>query len=139
MWLLGESGDTVGELEEQWNSFDKLDATTKLLHNTHRRTQPWKTGLAADFTPHGKHVDAQNGSLLKRALARLSGRAEGPRGHYKPHPDPAQERFFFGLLREALAAGAFPLSIVEEEIELRHVRRDALALVNAAGASAASA
>jgi hypothetical protein len=138
MWLLGEPEGSVGELEEQWNHFDKLDATTKLLHNTHRRTQPWKTGLPADFIPRGKHVDA-NGSFLKRALARLSGRAEGPRGHYKPHPDPAQERFFFGLLRDALAAGAFPLSVVEEEIELHHVRRDALALVNAAGTTAASA
>ncbi len=139
MWLQLEPPGSVGELEEQWNSFDKLDATTKLLHNTHRRTQPWKTGLPADFTPRGKHVDASNGSFLKRALARLSGKVEGPRGHYKPHPDPAQERFFFGLLREALAAGAFPLSIVEEEIELRHVRRDALALLNGTGASAASA
>jgi len=138
MWLLGEPEGSIGELEEQWNHFDTLDATTKLLHNTHRRTQPWKTGLPADFIPRGKHVDA-DGSFLKRALARLSGRAEGPRGHYKPHPDPAQERFFFGLLREALAAGAFPLSVVEEEIELRHVRRDALALVNAARTAAASA
>jgi hypothetical protein len=138
MWLLGEPEGSVGELEEQWNHFDTLDATTKLLHNTHRRTQPWKTGLPADFIPRGKHVDA-HGSFLKRALARLSGRAEGPRGHYKPHPDPAQERFFFGLLHEALAAGAFPLSVVEEEIELRHVRRDALALVNAVGTTAASA
>jgi hypothetical protein len=139
MWLLAEPAGTVGELEEQWNHFDTLDATTKLLHNTHRRTQPWKTGLPADFIPRGKHVEAADGSFLMRALARLRGKHEGPRGHYKPHPDPAQERFFFGLLREALAAGAFPLSVVEDEIELRHVRPDALALVNAAGAAAAFA
>ena len=136
MWLLGEPEGSVGELEEQWNHFDKLDATTKLLHNTHRRTQPWKTGLPADFTPRGRHVDS---SFFARALARLRGRHEGPRGHYKRHPDLAQERFFFDLLREALRANAFPLSVVEEEIELRHVRRDALALVNAARPAAASA
>jgi hypothetical protein len=137
MWLLAEPEGTVGELEEQWNHFDTLDATTKLLHNTHRRTQPWKTGLAADFIPRGKHVDA-GGSFFTRALARLRGKQEGRRGRYKPHPDPKQEQFFFGLLREALAANAFPLSVVEEEIEYRHVRPDALALVNAAGTKASA-
>ncbi len=135
MWLLGEPAGTVGELEEHWNHFDTLNAATKLLHNTHRRTQPWKTGLPADFTPRGQHADA---SFLRRALDRLRGRSNGPRGVYKRHPDPAQERFFFGLLREGIAAGAIPLSIVEEEIEFRHVRRDALALVNAAGAAASA-
>jgi hypothetical protein len=138
MWLLLEPEGSIGELEPQWNHFDTLDATTKLLHNTHRRTQPWKTGLPADFTPRGRHLDA-DGSFFARALARLRGRHEGPRGRYKRHPDVAQERFFFDLLREALAANAFPISVVEEEIERRHVRPDALALVNAAGAAAASA
>ncbi len=139
MWLLAEPAGSVGELEEQWNHFDTLDATTKLLHNTHRRTQPWKTGLPADFIPRGMHVDAAERSFFARALARLRGKHEGPRGRYKPHPDPAQERFFFSMLREALAAGAFPLSVVEEEIEYRHVRRDALALVNGVKPAAVSA
>ena len=138
MWLLAEPDGSVGELEEQWNHFDTLDASTKLLHNTHRRTQPWKTGLPADFIPRGKHVDAANRSIFARALARLRGRQEGRRGRYKPHPDPKQERFFFDLLREALAANAFPLSVVEEEIEYRHDRPDALALVNAAGTKASA-
>ena len=136
MWLLLEPPGTVGELEEQWNHFDTLDATTKLLHNTHRRTQPWKTGLPADFTPRGQHVEAADRPVLARALARLRGRHEGPRGHYKPHPDPAQERFFFGLLRECLAEGVITREIVEEEIARSHVRRDALALVDSMPATA---
>jgi hypothetical protein len=131
MWLLLEPPGTVGELEETWNHFDTLDATTKLLHNTHRRTQPWKTGLPADFTPRGRHVTAAERPFLARALDRLRGRSAGPRGHYKPHPDPAQERFFFGLLRECLAEGVIARAVVEEEIERRHVRRDALALIDA--------
>ena len=129
MWLLLEPPGTVGELEEQWNHFDTLDATTKLLHNTHRRTQPWKTGLPADFTPRGKHVDAADRPFLARTVARLFGEQEGPRGKYKPHPDPAQERFFFGLLRSCLAEGVITRAIVEEEIARSHVRRDALAVV----------
>ena len=136
MWLLLEPAGTVGELEPTWNHFDTLDATTKLLHNTHRRTQPWKTGLPADFTPRGRHADAAERPFLERALDRLRGRTAGPRGRYKPHPDPAQERFFFGLLRECLAAGVIDRDVVVEEIERRHVRHDALALVDAAGSAA---
>ena len=79
-----------------------------------------------------------SGSFFARALARLRGRDQGPRGHYKPHPDPAQERFFFGLLRDCLAAGAIARSVVEEEIEQRHVRRDALALVDSIPLSASA-
>jgi hypothetical protein len=134
MWLLLEAEGTVGELEPVWNSFDELDATTKLLHNTHRRTQPWKTGLPADFIPRGKHVEADR-SFLSRTLDRMLGRKSGRKGHYKPHPDPEQERFFFTLLRECLSAGVITRAVVEEEIERRHVRRDALALVDSVSAA----
>lgn len=138
MWLLLEPENTIGELEEFWNHFDTLDARTKLLHNTHRRTQPWKTGLPADFVPHGRQSDRPHASLVARALARLRGRRTGRRGHYKAHPDPAQERFFFGLLRECLAEGVITRAVVEEEIERGHVRRDALALVERAASSDSS-
>ena len=46
-----EPQDTIGEIEEQWNSFDKLEADTRLLHNTGRNTQPWKVGLPIDYLP----------------------------------------------------------------------------------------
>lgn len=134
MWLLLEPDGSVGELEPEWNHFDTLNATTKLLHNTHRRTQPWKTGLPADFIPRGKHVTADR-SFLGRMLDRMRGRQEGRKGHYKPHPDPAQERFFFDLLRECLAAGVISRAVVEEEIERRHVRRDALTLIDSPSAA----
>jgi hypothetical protein len=139
MWLLLEPAETIGQLEDYWNHFDTLDARTQLLHNTHRRTQPWKTGLPADFIPHGRRHDAPPASLVARALARLRGSPTGRRGRYKSHPDPAQERFFFGLLRECLAAGAVTRAVVEEEIERGHVRRDALALADRADPSKSSA
>lgn len=129
MWLLLDPPGSIGPLEECWNHFDTLDSTTKMLHNTHRRTQPWKTGLPADFTPHGRDRTDANRTVLARTVARLMRRSPGPRGHYKRHPDPAQERFFFSLLRESLADGAISRGIVEEEIENGHVRRDALELV----------
>jgi hypothetical protein len=135
MWLLLEPQGSVGELEEAWNRFDVLDAGTKLLHNTHRRTQPWKTGLPADFTVRNTTLSARAGSLLRR-LGGVVG--AGPRqGYYRPHPDPRQEAFFFGLLNEALEAGAVSPELVRQEIAAGNVRPDALALVERARARAA--
>ncbi|HEX5517727.1 MAG TPA: hypothetical protein VFX32_09020, partial [Pseudolabrys sp.] len=43
--LAYEPPGTIGHLESEWNDFDQLTERTKLLHNTKRRSQPWKTGL----------------------------------------------------------------------------------------------
>ena len=36
-------------IEPEWNDFDKLTPKTKMIHNTRRRTQPWKIGPAGRF------------------------------------------------------------------------------------------
>ena len=46
-----EPKGSIGLLENEWNDFDRLTPETKLLHNTRRMTQPWKTGLPVDWTP----------------------------------------------------------------------------------------
>ncbi len=46
-----EDPATIGLFENQWNDFDNLTDETKLLHNTKRKTQPWKTGLKIDYRP----------------------------------------------------------------------------------------
>jgi len=135
MWLLLEPRGSVAELEEAWNQFDTLDAGTKLLHNTHRRTQPWKTGLAADFTVRDTTLSARAGSLLRRLGGAVGNR---PRhGFYQAHPDPRQEAFFFGLLGECLDSGAVTPELVQQEIARGHVRPDAFALVERVRAQAA--
>jgi hypothetical protein len=48
--LRGEDRATIGDLDDRWNDFDRLESDTRLLHNTRRRTQPWKSGLPIDFT-----------------------------------------------------------------------------------------
>ena len=52
-------------------------------------------------------------------------------GTYAPHPDPAQEKLFFSLVRECLENGVITEARLREEIEQGHLRRDALALVGA--------
>jgi hypothetical protein len=109
MWLLLEPPGSVAPLEPEWNDFDRLTPETRLLHNTHRRTQPWKTGLPSDFTARGTTLSSRAGIWLRRLRGKGAGR-------YKRHPDPAQERLFFTLLGECLANGTVPAALLEKEI-----------------------
>lgn len=108
-----EDFETIGLLEPEWNDFDHLTPNTKLLHNTRRRTQPWKTGLPIDFT-------FKERGLLNFALPIV--RKLAP--NYTRHPDPKQEAYFYALLAEALECGAVTNEQLDREIRLGHVRPD---------------
>ncbi len=126
--LRHETPDNLGILEDEWNDFDHLTGQTKMLHNTKRRTQPWKTGLRVDFTPADKLRKYPALAKLNRVRASVFGEY-GLLGRYKPHPDPKQEQFFFGLVRECLEKGIVSESLVRDEMRQNHVRHDALQLV----------
>jgi hypothetical protein len=51
-----EPQDSIGLLETFWNDFDKLTPETRMIHNTKRQTQPWKSGLPVDFRPRSPRV-----------------------------------------------------------------------------------
>jgi hypothetical protein len=116
--LRREDLGTIGLLEPEWNDFDRLTSETKLLHNTKRRTQPWKTGLPIDFT-------FKERGLLNFALPIV--RKLAP--NYTRHPDRKQETYFYALLADALDAGAVTRDQVEKEVRLGHVRPDSEALI----------
>jgi hypothetical protein len=116
--LRREDLGTIGLLEPEWNDFDRLTSETKLLHNTKRRTQPWKTGLPIDFT-------FKERGLLNFALPIV--RRLAP--NYTRHPDRKQETYFYALLADALDAGAVTRDQVEKEVRLGHVRPDSEALI----------
>ena len=46
-----EDRDTIGQLESEWNDFDIRTPKTRMLHVTHRRTQPWKARSSRPFAP----------------------------------------------------------------------------------------
>jgi hypothetical protein len=119
-----EDPATVGYLEDYWNDFDHLDANTRLIHNTKRKTQPWKTGLPVDYTPADKFKDKPLLASLNRLRAKLFGEY-GLLGRYQEHPDKRQEQFFFGLLQECLESGHVSEELVRDEISKNHVRHDA--------------
>ncbi len=118
MVLANEPRESVGFLEPEWNDFDRLTPATKLLHNTKRRTQPWKTGLPIDFTNRVPFI----GRFLPENGMRFWGK-------YKKHPDPRQEAFFFALLRECVDSGEISLEQIEAEMRDNHVRHDAIELM----------
>jgi hypothetical protein len=124
-----EPEGTIALLDHEWNDFDRLAPDTKLLHNTKRKTQPWKTGLKVDYFPPEK----PGGSAALGWLYRVRRRVFGDyafMGHYLPHPDPNQERFFFGLLRECLDQGIVTEEMLRAEMQQNHVRHDAFEVLD---------
>lgn len=114
---------TIGLFEDEWNDFDRLTPNTKLIHNTKRQTQPWKTGLPVDYTAARKTARPLKPSTWLRPVQRLL-RGDAP-AFYSQHPDPNQERFFFGLLRECVEQGIVSEALLREEMRQNHIRHDA--------------
>jgi hypothetical protein len=124
-----EPPESIGVLENEWNDFDKLTPQTKMLHNTRRKTQPWKSGLPTDWRPADRFRMFPPIGWLMRARRRLFGEY-GLLGKYKDHPDPNQERFFFGLLKECLHQGIVTETMLREEMSRNHVRHDAFEVLD---------
>ena len=125
-----ENPATIAPLETQWNDFDNLTTETKLLHNTKRKTQPWKTGLKIDYRPADTFQLFPPRHWLRRSRRALFGDYKFA-GTYAAHPDPRQETFFFGLAKEALEDGEITEAQLQDEIAQGHLRTDALQLVGA--------
>jgi hypothetical protein len=118
----------IGNFEEMWNNLDTLTAETKLLHNTEISTQPWKTGLRADYHQYAPRGPAPLEGLRHRAVQMRSKRTIRP-VVYQPHPDPLQEQLFFALLNETMEQGEISEEFLKAAIKRRHLRKDALHLL----------
>ncbi|MGL4566417.1 MAG: hypothetical protein ACRCVD_14075 [Halioglobus sp.] len=126
-----ENPATIGLLENEWNDFDHLTEQTKLLHNTKRKTQPWKTGLKVDYRPADTFQLFPPRHWLRRARRALFGEYKFA-GTYDAHPDPKQEKFFFDMVRGCLQDGIVTEAQLRDEIAQGHLRADAMELVRAA-------
>ncbi|MGE0151111.1 MAG: hypothetical protein AB7R90_00730 [Reyranellaceae bacterium] len=123
-----EPEGTIGLFEEEWNHFDTLNEHTKMLHNTRRRTQPWKSGLPIDFQRNENKVN--EAGFLRRLKRSLIGEKPAVERTYIDHPDPNQVAFFFGLVRECMENGLISEAMLREQMRLNHVRHDALRLID---------
>lgn len=125
-----EDSATIGLFENEWNDFDTLTENTKLLHNTKRKTQPWKTGLHIDYRPADTFQLFPPRHWIRRGRRALFGDYKFA-GTYAAHPDPRQEAFFFGLVKEGLEDGVFTEAQLRDEMSQGHLRPDALELLRA--------
>lgn len=123
--LQTERPETIALFENEWNDFDRLTPKTRLIHNTKRQTQPWKTGLPVDYRPADTFRLFPPRHWIRRARRALFGDYRFA-GRYHRHPDPRQEQFFFGLLAECMEKGIVDEQRLREEMRLNHVRHDAL-------------
>ena len=117
-----EDPASIGLLEPEWNDFDKLTTKTKMIHNTRRKTQPWKSGLPVDFIPAESNL--LNPAMLFNRLRRKLFGTYAFLGNYKEHPDERQTQLFFGYLKECLANGLVTEALVKEHMAANHVRHD---------------
>jgi hypothetical protein len=123
-----EDPETIGLFEPEWNDFDHLTEHTRMLHNTKRRHQPWKTGLPVDFRPADTFRLFPPKHWFRRARRALFG-DYGFAGTYKEHPDRKQVDLFFGLLRECLDKGIITETQLREEMARNHIRHDAFEIL----------
>lgn len=123
-----ENPETIGLFENEWNDFDHLTDRTKMLHTTKRKHQPWKTGLPIDYRPADTFQLFPPRHWIRRARRSLFG-DYGLLGSYGQHPDPNQENFFFGLVRECLDKGIVSETQLREAMGENHLRHDALELI----------
>jgi len=134
--LKNEDRSKIGIFENKWNDFDRLTEETMLIHNTKRKTQPWKAGLPADYIPAEKYRIFPPIRWVLRARRKYFGDyAFVP--DYKPHPEPRQEAFFFGLLRECVEKRIVSEEFIREEMSRNHVRHDAFEVLDRVGSLAA--
>jgi hypothetical protein len=126
--LLLEPQESIARLESVWNDFDRLTPETRMIHNTKRQTQPWKSGLPADFRAPESSRALTPKNIYHRVRRKLFGEY-GLMGTYKTHPDANQERLFFALLRECLDKGLVTEAMIRHEMKHNHVRHDALDLL----------
>jgi hypothetical protein len=122
-----EDPNNVGLIEPEWNDFDKLTSKTKMIHNTRRRTQPWKSGLPVDFVP--AENDPRNPLMLLSRLRRKLFGEYAFLGSYKNHPDERQTQLFFAYVRECLDNGLLTEDVVKEHMAANHVRHDAFEVI----------
>ena len=123
-----ENRSSIGPLEPHWNDFDNLTETTQLLHNTKRKTQPWKTGLPVDYRPADTFQLFPPRHWLRRGRRALFGDYKFA-GTYQAHPDPKQEAFFFQLVKECLEQGVLSEQQLQDEVRSGHLRSDAFDLI----------
>ena len=129
---------SVVALNESWNSIDVLSSHTQFLHISDPRTQPWMTTLP--WVESRMNYKVQEEGLIgdtrepaATSTAAAAAATDNATERYYAHTDPAIERAFFELLRDALRSGAVEPRFVEQERTAQRMRPDVWEMLAAVG------
>lgn len=122
--LANEPRENIGDLDERWNSMDKLTPETRLLHLTRLSTQPWAAGLPLPPDRYDPTAPIPEPSWWQRLLGIQ------PERRCRRHPDPAQEKLFFDLLAECLRESVVSEDFVRAERDAGNLRHDAFEMLS---------
>ena len=89
--------------------------------------------LGADIACRLLDLDDAGEEHFRQLRRWLRDRGWLPARRYQPHPDPRQEAFFFGLVKECLAAGLVSEDFVRRAVAAHDVRPDVFERIAASG------
>ncbi len=127
--LMYEDRSTIGLLENSWNNLGLPNEKTGMLHTSERSAQPWDTGLPIDFVRADKFDAFSSQRWLSYSRRKVVGDYSFP-GRYKSHPDKNQEDLFFALLLQCFDDGTVSGDMVQYEMLLDRVRKDAPGVIS---------
>ena len=93
------NNNQITEIDKKFNSLDKINSDTILLHTTNRQTQPWKEGLNIDFQIYTSKIN-----YIKNYLKKILGLSYNEKiidNFYKLHPDSNVIRFVKDVFEKA--------------------------------------
>ena len=112
------------EVENKFNSLDKIDHDTVLLHTTNRRTQPWKEGLKIDFQIYASKFNIFYNHFRK--LFGLSHNKNITENTYQKHPDQKVIQYIIDIFNKAYQKKIISKSEILDSVEKKYISQNFL-------------
>ena len=109
----------ISEVKNIFNSLDKIDHDTVLLHTTNRRTQPWKEGLKIDFQVHASKLNFFYNHFRK--IFGLSHNRNITESTYLKHPDSKVIQYIINIFNKAYKKKIISKSEILDSVEKKYI------------------
>ena len=113
---------TINKISECYNSHDKINDDTILLHTTNRITQPWKEGLEINFFKN----NLSKFQIFKEHVKKIIGKSyneEFISKFFLKHPDKDVKNCIKNLFKEAKELNYFSQEDIEKEVANLNISR----------------
>tara|TARA_S200000501_G_scaffold351700_1_gene369811 strand:- start:482 stop:1324 length:843 start_codon:yes stop_codon:yes gene_type:complete len=114
--------DSLGKLNNKYNSLDQINKETVLLHTTNRNTQPWKEGLKIDFEIHASKFNIIT-NYLKKTIG-LKYNEDIIAKYYKQHPDEEVVNYLVTIFNKAYQNNVFSRDEILNSSKNKYISND---------------